>query len=520
MSDVNVPYRKVYLFLIGVANYDPAEQALESFSQIRNNLEKLGKVLPPRLLCEHDKVGVEIILDPREITDITDRMTECLRGIDSQEEPLVIVYYAGHASPKQKELRLTLSKACQDTQTRAGYSFAPSDLLEPLEKRLRRQPILLIFDCCFSGQALEDFKITNWPKASIMFASQPGERSQVYLENEVSPYTCFTGALIRALEQGHGDQPHFSLIDLDRAVQAYLPGAAQQKQRPWSYRAYFKDEPFFLNRSHRPSSSATGGFKGKLPQSEKFYIDCDRVEARNQLRSLIFQRDHQGPKVAILTAKDEDRPEEFLQSLFTQLYRQNKDGLPYPHAKLVGREAPRHVAIDGASQDVFLHDLAYALKVSHIRNGASLLKELDSYPLIVTPLLTRQASQQAQELLRWYIDDFWGQGPGTERIFIPIIQLRGRSQPTAKPRFAWRRKRPSTLRLPKIQGVMQELGLTEFDKYEIPRFLRYEGYEQMAEYIERHDFRQRFEALPDLITMLQAEDFLLQVYQHCRSLKS
>lgn len=119
----------------------------------------------------------------------------------------LLVYYAGHGETCGTDDRLYL--ALPDSRHDIDYTMIPYDDLRGILRRTRARRKVLILDCCFAARAFDG----RMAGASLPQLSAPVEVAGTVMLSAVSEtrravapedgrFTAYTGALVRALEEG------------------------------------------------------------------------------------------------------------------------------------------------------------------------------------------------------------------------------------------------------------------------------------------------------------------------------
>ncbi|GGO85225.1 vWA domain-containing protein [Wenjunlia tyrosinilytica] len=145
--------RRAVAVLIGVSGYARAANEFSRIPAVEQNIKKLEKVLkdPGSGVCSSGKV--KTVHNPEHAGVVWERIDAAA----ARAEDVLLCYYSGHArvDDRYDKLYLSLSDCTPDNLFVNG--LAVEDLLKRLEE-IRHQcaplHIVLVLDCCYSGQAV------------------------------------------------------------------------------------------------------------------------------------------------------------------------------------------------------------------------------------------------------------------------------------------------------------------------------------------------------------------------------
>ncbi|MEV6587732.1 caspase, EACC1-associated type [Streptomyces acidicola] len=207
------PSRSVCL-LIGVDAYNgSANDGLEKLNSVKHNLARLREVFLDQDIGGFPEGRVITVRNPAHASEITDAVEEA----GTRAEDTLIVYYAGHGLlGTDQRLYLTLPKS------RLGRPAGWVDtrhLRGAIEKSSARR-VVLILDCCFSGQWIrqgdkgESYSAPNSADLALSTLRQLDAGTYALtstahnrLSHAPDPERCsaFTGALADVLSEGDHD---------------------------------------------------------------------------------------------------------------------------------------------------------------------------------------------------------------------------------------------------------------------------------------------------------------------------
>lgn len=191
--------------LIGV--HDHADPAIPSYPQAGASAERLAALLrDPRLLGLSDDRCTTLTG-----ADATKQAVEtAIEDAADQAEDLLLVYYGGHGLRIAAEKKLLLSTSDSRVSPRRrwiGFSTL-KELIDPAATRAKR--VVVILDCCYSGQAKttglrENTDPVTGDRMSVLWTAT-GATERGWIEDG-GEYTDFAGALIAAVESGIDNGP-------------------------------------------------------------------------------------------------------------------------------------------------------------------------------------------------------------------------------------------------------------------------------------------------------------------------
>ncbi|MEO3756264.1 caspase family protein [Streptomyces sp. B6B3] len=208
--------------LIGVAEYDDYFGRIDS-SQA--NLDQLRQLLTDERLGGLPDQDVTVLRSPTQ-----ERMVDEINQAAKEHTGVLLCYFAGHghAHPERDgfRLRLLAKDATKEDQTLGSvrYAWLRDKLLGSKAER-----VVLILDCCFSGNAIEADNVPASARSGKPFAlitsSQPQHR---HGKGDGLNPTPFTGALLTVLRGTAGRTDPITVGSLETPLRA-LAGLDKKK---------------------------------------------------------------------------------------------------------------------------------------------------------------------------------------------------------------------------------------------------------------------------------------------------
>ncbi|MFE6285667.1 caspase domain-containing protein [Streptomyces sp. NPDC057877] len=248
--------RRSRAVLIGVSGYRGTRApGLEPLPSVATGVRRLGRLLTDRAVWGLDGKHCEVLYDPESSDDVLRAVCDAAR----EATDTLLVYFAGHGWPVDGgDLCLMLPTAHPDGLYGAvRYRDLRRVLVD--ERRARNQVVVL--DCCFSGTAVTGSMGSGGPRdiaqhavierTYLMTACAAHELAYAPPEER---YPAFTGALIRAIDQGVPGAPD-PLPMRDVFVQVRDALRATGRQEPKDL-AIGVGHEIALVRNRRPSGEA------------------------------------------------------------------------------------------------------------------------------------------------------------------------------------------------------------------------------------------------------------------------
>ncbi|MET8539994.1 hypothetical protein ABZW03_04960 [Kitasatospora sp. NPDC004799] len=165
---------------------------------------------------------VRTLVDPENPVELGEELTLAAESADS----VLLVYYVGHGLVDEHR-ELYLATRVTDHLTRGlAYKGLPYATLRATLATSRARSVLLVLDCCFSGRAVPVAAAANrfesaLPGGGFVLASAAPE--ELALAPAGSPYTAFSGELLRLLRDGDPVGPPLLTLDhVHRALERRL----------------------------------------------------------------------------------------------------------------------------------------------------------------------------------------------------------------------------------------------------------------------------------------------------------
>ncbi|MBO0852114.1 MAG: hypothetical protein J2P20_21825, partial [Pseudonocardia sp.] len=155
---------------------------------------------------------------------------EALAEAAEQAEEVLLVGYVGHGLLDSEGELYLATRATADLRDGLSFKALPYRTLRTVLSQTRARQVIVVLDCCFSGQApdlpfpaIVDVLAATRPPGSYLLASAAPEESALALPGQA--HTAFTGELIRLLREGDPAGPPELTLDhlyhcLDRTLGA------------------------------------------------------------------------------------------------------------------------------------------------------------------------------------------------------------------------------------------------------------------------------------------------------------
>ncbi|MEU9117721.1 caspase family protein [Streptomyces sp. NPDC048483] len=193
--------------LICVGDYDH----VRPLPAVKDNAEALKRVLtaPGTDLFTEDEIRICRTQEPWEVE-------EALNAVTGEAHGLLLVYFSGHgwvgSDGGDLQLMVGTSKGGHKTVSWDGT------VLDYLDNA-RADRIVIVLECCFSGNAGEAFHSSRKPM-SLLMAAQPNRR--IFSGEEPAGGSVFTRALVHVLEHGIPGRQFVTFEDLVQALREKL----------------------------------------------------------------------------------------------------------------------------------------------------------------------------------------------------------------------------------------------------------------------------------------------------------
>ncbi|MFI2302815.1 substrate-binding domain-containing protein [Actinacidiphila glaucinigra] len=179
--------------LIGVSQYEHARD-FSNIPSARANVARLRAALVAGNLGRFIPRTVETLTEPR----TRDRALGLIGTAAAQAQDLLLVYFTGHGyvdlGSGEPELYLMTRESTKDGARLDGIPYR--DLLRLLASS-RAERVVLVLDCCYSGNA----GLVPLPERPFSLITSSAVGSRIHKGDGIDP-TPFTGALVRLLSEG------------------------------------------------------------------------------------------------------------------------------------------------------------------------------------------------------------------------------------------------------------------------------------------------------------------------------
>jgi hypothetical protein len=179
--------------LIGVSKYEHARD-FSNIPSANANLGRLRAALVSGSLGRFIPRTVETLAEPR----TRDRALRLIATAAAQAQDLLLCYFTGHGyvdlGTGEPELYLMTRESTKDGARLDGIPYR--DLLKLLASS-RAERVVLVLDCCYSGNA----GLVPLPERPFSLITSSAVGSRIHKGDGIDP-TPFTGALVRVLTEG------------------------------------------------------------------------------------------------------------------------------------------------------------------------------------------------------------------------------------------------------------------------------------------------------------------------------
>ncbi|WP_431949658.1 caspase, EACC1-associated type [Actinacidiphila sp. bgisy167] len=179
--------------LIGVSQYEHARD-FSNIPSARANVTRLRAALVSGGLGRFIPRTVETLAEPR----TRDRALRLIALAAAQAQDLLLVYFTGHGyvdlTSGRPELYLMTRESTKNGARLDGIPYR--DLLKLLASS-RAERVVLVLDCCYSGNA----GLVPLPERPFSLITSSAVGSRIHKGDGIDP-TPFTGALVRVLTEG------------------------------------------------------------------------------------------------------------------------------------------------------------------------------------------------------------------------------------------------------------------------------------------------------------------------------
>ncbi len=204
--------------LICVSDY----KNLSALPAVEANAEELKRVLidPGTDLFTDEEVVICRPQEPWELEQALDAVTDEARG-------LLLVHFSGHGWVGRDGGDLQLMVGMSDTRQR-HKAVSWQDMVLSYLDSARADRIVILLECCYSGNADETFHSRRKPM-SLLMAAQPNRR--IFSGDEPAGGSLFTRAVVQILERGIPGERFVTFEDLVRDT---ARAAGPRARRRWA----------------------------------------------------------------------------------------------------------------------------------------------------------------------------------------------------------------------------------------------------------------------------------------------
>lgn len=204
----------VRVLLIGASRYEDPE--LPDLPSVATTVDDLARTLYE--CCEVSSGRIRTLLDPAGVEELGDAVATTA----AEAEDVLVVYYAGHGQLDRRGNLYLATRATGHLRDGLEYRAFEYEKLRGLLPKCRARTIVVILDCCFSGNAdviapaLADLKSPHAAGGYLLASARPEELS---LAPEGARHTAFGGMLIRLLREGdRSADEYWTLAAISRLV--------------------------------------------------------------------------------------------------------------------------------------------------------------------------------------------------------------------------------------------------------------------------------------------------------------
>jgi formylglycine-generating enzyme required for sulfatase activity/uncharacterized caspase-like protein len=192
-------------------------------------------------------------------------------------DDLILIYYSGHGVLAENTGKLYLSANNTIFDRPASTALAIARIREIMDIKSSRKKVILILDCCYSGDAGKDFACKGGTDAEL--AQELAEQAKgIYLlaaagstvAVEGESHGLFTKYLLEGIETGDADVPPDGYIDIHELFNYIRPRVEQERpsQQPRFYGIAETGEPLKIAKSRRDS---------RKERAEKISLELHRL---------------------------------------------------------------------------------------------------------------------------------------------------------------------------------------------------------------------------------------------------
>jgi hypothetical protein len=236
---------KKYAVLIGNGKfpYEPDKKTWADLHCPKNDIEGLAKLLINPEKGEFLPENVHVLLD-KTSEEIIKAIYEVFHKVTMDD--LILIYYSGHGVQVGRS-PATLYLAAHNTVFNDAFLTAVpiARLRELMNIKVSHKKIILILDCCYSGDAGQQFACKGGNRDAELAKQLAEDAKGIYLlaaagstvALEREHYSLFTKYLIEALETGDADTKPDGFIDIHQLFNYIRPRVEKEepKQQPRFY---------------------------------------------------------------------------------------------------------------------------------------------------------------------------------------------------------------------------------------------------------------------------------------------
>lgn len=232
-----------YAVLIGNGEFpnEPDKTLLPDLNCPKNDIKGLANLLLNEKIGDYAPENVKVLLNKPHneiIATIEDVFHNATR------DDLILIYYSGHGIPVGDTHKLFLSAHNTVYKKPVATAVSMAQLRDLMDIKVSHKKIILILDCCYSGDAGKQFASKGSMDSELAKQLQENAKGIYLLAAagshrawERQQYSLFTQYLIEGLETGNADLDGDGLIDVHELFNYIRPQVEQEepKQKPHLY---------------------------------------------------------------------------------------------------------------------------------------------------------------------------------------------------------------------------------------------------------------------------------------------
>ncbi|MFE0381901.1 caspase family protein [Streptomyces inhibens] len=222
MSEYDARGKRNRALLVCVHDYE----TLTGLPAVEDNAEELARALTGTDLFTADEVT---LCRPREPWEVV----QALKTAADEARGLLLVHFSGHGwiGSDGGNLQLMVGTSVpQQSHTTVSWQ----DMVLSCLDNARAERIVIVLECCYSGNADGAFHSLGKPM-SLLMAAQPNRR--IFSGEEPAGGTLFTRAMVQILERGIPGKRFVTFEDLVRALRERLADAQTPMGDVWQPRS-------------------------------------------------------------------------------------------------------------------------------------------------------------------------------------------------------------------------------------------------------------------------------------------